>query len=103
MTSLIRIYFDFEIENHFLIDKTYLPPQPRKILNTIRDFIYQRLKIFNEEANKQPEGYVVIRINPPGLEYNYDAPLGMKMKESISESDYRYCTSKIEDYLASLN
>ena len=100
---MVRIYFDFEIEKRILVDKLELPTRSKVIINTIRNFIYQRLKIFEEEAAQQPDGYVSIRINPPRLEYHFAAPLGIKMKESISESDYRYCTSKLEDYLASLN
>lgn len=100
----MRILFDFEITYKEL----YFSDIELKRIETARNFIYERVKILEDEINKQPEGVIVInalgtldhlnRHNyvPIGMHYRmFEKELTDKLEECVTLQDWNYLISLV--------
>ncbi len=96
---MVKIFLDAETRTGISIDEMGLTDAVIEAIGKLKNCIYQRVKLFNEEAEKQPDGYVLINLSVPRMEYFYSGELGKKMLDSITEQDFRYCMSLVEGHL----
>lgn len=92
----MQIFFDFEIEAAKSGMDVRLGEDVKSMMDELKQFIAQKLFIYNEEMEKEPRGYVRISIgeeNP--ITYFYPDELAMKLVDCIKEEDYRYIMTKI--------
>ena len=93
---MINIYFDFEIENHVYLEDLNIPEREKSALIRIKNFIYQRVIVLEDDDNLQPNGYIYYRLDPPKIEYRYDYTLASKMNSCITETDQQYISTQIQ-------
>jgi hypothetical protein len=94
---MIKILFDFEVKGveMYMLN---LPQAELKVLMDIKGFIYERLRLLEPEAAKQPDAYVVYTIHPSHIDYSkYNDSLAAKMKGEIKERDMAYIKQKLTD------
>jgi hypothetical protein len=98
----MRIVFDFEKD--FTEDqlKELYKGQTGVIVSKTKEFVSQRLKIFEEETALLPDAYVMVCFMDEKAQlrfYGVSEELGNKMNNSISQEDFDYVMRLIWDVI----
>lgn len=96
----MTIFFDFDLERLITAVNMSLTGHAKLIVEEIEPFIISRLAVLKDQIDTEPNGFIVVNIadeegNPHIYYNNYSEELALRMRNSISESDYLFITTKV--------